>query len=1260
MLVRRDFGCGNPSGRLDEKTTFCGTKKLCTDNDDKLSAPIRVSVEYAARFLSHQPILENFVHHNPLKTLEDHSFRDALAEMQELEAYMAPGERVLHLTGVDPRLREQDALVDLCAVFLDRGASKWSPAFRERGFLYFFASLEGLGKATWRGHARQTATEILRQLGVSPSCDPVVAKKLSESIIQDNLESMGIPPDDWNRCLLAKLLLTKGWAGMFKRMEDHVSEAPVNARVSLTEYCAVQTILSRAAVETVAREAGWKRSNQTLASWLARAPTVRPIKPFQNVRDISVIAYADQSIHRTQELEASFEVGLLTAIGSEASPWVPAKSRPDLQFIACIDDRMCSIRRHLEEVDPDTKVETFGVAGFFGLPVTYKALDSHTTFGQAPDGAKTKGHVREVEDPKFPGQVKKYLSSRRIYGHLNALWERLSFSPLGSLLLSTLGPLTLGRLWLIGYSPLSLDYLRCKTIDRISPRPRTDLETQMPPDLAASQLASIFKSTGMLANLSPFIVVMGHGAASVNNPFSSAYNCGACAGNRGGVNARLFSLFANSSQVRKFLKDAHGIIIPDDTVFIGAEHNTTNDSVEFFDEEDVPSSHVTNLEQAKRLTNQALAKNALERCHRFFLADGVRTPGEALRHVRQRSVDLAEVRPELNHATNAAVVVGRRSLTRGRFLDRRAFLPSYDPFSDDDNGTQLEFVLVPALTVCSGISLEYFFSTIANDRYGAGTKAPLNVVANVGVQQGTYGDLRSGLPSQMVEMHPPVRPLFVIDSGPSRIQAVLDRRPALEEMIRNNWVHLIARDPDSGEYYRSVSGKFKKIASESVVQPGRQLSKERAWSDFEPHHEHGIAVKNAEDIVYGLATIGMLSAFAGPIWLLHGQPMMNPYGDAIAACATSLSLPVLAFSRRYLHGEFMFSRFSILSAGLVLGFNMVATAPNLENLIAGWGLFGFTSTFLIASYNDRPSVRNNATFAFAAYRVSDFALITALAFAGPHAVVEGYANPELVAGSLLLAALFKSSQFPLTALFARSMEGPTPTSALGYAGLSAHAGVVLLSSTLDLWFPYDWARAALAAVGGYTAMYGSLVSKIHADRKGALAYATSSTLGLIYTAMAAGHVELALALSMGHASFRTAQVLTAPDAIDNSKRLAGALGGPPFPRVVPDVLYRTSWALHRIDTDFHLVNLLHRLYSPLHVQLNLTPAQQWAAKAAGVIIAGVPFTPVAIGLDEILVHTLPTNPALAAGVMLSHYCLSVATMRFLFVSGLNSKRYRKM
>ena len=73
--------------------------------------------------------------------------------------------------------------------------------------------------------------------------------------------------------------------------------------------------------------------------------------------------------------------------------------------------------------------------------------------------------------------------------------------------------------------------------------------------------------------------------------------------------------------------------------------------------------------------------------------------------------------------------------------------------------------------------------------------------------------------------------------------------------------------------------------------------------------------------------------------------------------------------------------------------------------------------------------------------------------------------------------MFNSSQIPLTALFARSMEGPTPISALGYAGLSAHVGVVLLASTADLWLQFDEARMGLATIGASTAIYSGIVSR---------------------------------------------------------------------------------------------------------------------------------------------------------------------------------------
>jgi NADH:ubiquinone oxidoreductase subunit 5 (subunit L)/multisubunit Na+/H+ antiporter MnhA subunit len=126
-----------------------------------------------------------------------------------------------------------------------------------------------------------------------------------------------------------------------------------------------------------------------------------------------------------------------------------------------------------------------------------------------------------------------------------------------------------------------------------------------------------------------------------------------------------------------------------------------------------------------------------------------------------------------------------------------------------------------------------------------------------------------------------------------------------------------------------------------------------------------------------------------------------------------------------------------------------------------------SSTFLIGGFNDRPTARDNAAFAYSVYQISDAALLMAAAFS----TGVGADNPQaqgVAAFGLIVAASIKSSQFPLSGLFLRSMEGASPNSALGYAGISAHAGVVLLAGTMPMWFQFEWARALLAATGALT------------------------------------------------------------------------------------------------------------------------------------------------------------------------------------------------
>ena len=141
-------------------------------------------------------------------------------------------------------------------------------------------------------------------------------------------------------------------------------------------------------------------------------------------------------------------------------------------------------------------------------------------------------------------------------------------------------------------------------------------------------------------------------------------------------------------------------------------------------------------------------------------------------------------------------VIGRRTFSQGLFLDRRAFLISYDPTRDPD-GSVLESVLLANAPVGAGINLEYYFSTVDNEHYGAGSKVTHNLAGFFGVMDGAASDLRTGLPEQMIEIHEPIRLLVVVEAQTEVLSAIYGRQPALQELIGNGWLLLAAKAPDS-------------------------------------------------------------------------------------------------------------------------------------------------------------------------------------------------------------------------------------------------------------------------------------------------------------------------------------------------------------------------------------------------------------------------------------------------------------------------------
>jgi uncharacterized protein YbcC (UPF0753/DUF2309 family) len=851
------------------------------------------------------------------------------------------------LYGTEVGSELDELVIKSCLDFFDEGQSVWGMPGRDRGFF-----------AAWRDLARRNGRLYLRGLHINR----VLGNGDSpEDVIANVMQTLGVAEECWTAYFTSELARLHGWAG-FIRWRSSAKRYYWNERypADLVDLMAVRLTLALAllkgrgrsavataggvmqAIEQHTRETylryelhsgvmlpelaarveqilavgGREKIESLFLDYIRRKRAHEAGRLAVNLRDLAQKAsdlealsgLADDRLHSLLATLREFErrEGMIWLGAMEAHAMnrllegislepPPHDKRPFAQALFCIDPRSERIRRHLESVGD---YQTFGIAGFFGVPISFMELGKGSETPLCPVLLTPKNVVLEMAVPGLQEDIaavtalekvlhelkesvlspfvtveaigllfgfdmagktlvprqynrwRRHLHERKPRTHL--LIDKLSREQADSIvravqravirkvlkqefgleterindsMVRELREAAMGnqqgapesaKLLRLDDAAEEAFIIRLREVYRINP---TIVQLQMEQlarlgfslDEQVSFVGQALRSIGLTENFSRFILLVGHGSTSENNPYESALDCGACGGNHGLVSARVLAQMANKPEVRRKLR-SQGVEIADDAWFVPALHDTTTDKVQLFGLDRLPSSHVVYVE---RLRNGLAAASRLCSGERvpMLLGKSVRLePAEAFKYAQRNAMDWSQVRPEWGLAGNAYFVIGRRALTKSLSLEGRALLHSYD-YRLDPKRRLLGNILGGPLVVGQWINMEHYFSTVDNERFGSGSKVYHNVAGRFGVMTGNLSDLRTGLPAQTVlenglPYHEPLRLITLIEAPFEHARRAVEEVASVKCLVHNGWIRLLIIAPEQGTVYVYEDGQW--------------------------------------------------------------------------------------------------------------------------------------------------------------------------------------------------------------------------------------------------------------------------------------------------------------------------------------------------------------------------------------------------------------------------------------------------------------------
>ncbi|MFG0288031.1 MAG: YbcC family protein [Rhodopirellula sp. JB044] len=673
-----------------------------------------------------------------------------------------------------------------CAAHYDNGQATWSSPHRD---LPLFTA--------WQLEKRHDRSfEIL---GVSGFRDYVATLPHDgRSALCVLLQQLGLPRELWKDYLLCTALTMPGWSS-WTRYQQREAENAGRGNDDFVGLIAIRLAYEVALSNHLNFHVAWSSYAQVHVQ--NREKATHP-------SDHDLLRYA-----LLKASEIAFRNRLLSDLNGDVSAATPGhritshvedagsttSSRSLAQMVFCIDVRSERVRRHLEATSAE--IETFGFAGFFGVPMEFVKLGATQGSPNVPALITPAFKVHEQIDNGDAEVNAKAIEQRGRLRFMRKAWKEFQSSSVSTFAFVESTGLLYG--WKLLSRSLGWTKPTGKRFDgvglhdhaKMSPSLDSCVDHGFGITEQTNLAESILRGMGIVDDFGRLVVFCGHACEVENNPLQAGLDCGACGGHSGEPNARFAAKLLNHSQVRAALCE-RGIEIPTDTHFVAALHNTTTDEIKFLDDHLIPQSHLGDREQLDALAADASQRTRSERLRSL--------PGPNEDDLTRRSRDWSEVRPEWGLAGNAAFVAAPRSLTQSVSLDGRSFLHSYD-YRKDSGFAVLEQIMTAPMVVANWINMQYYASTVDPIHFGSGNKTVHNVVGQFGVFSGNGGDLLTGLPWQSVHdgqryQHHPLRLLAVLAAPRLAIESILEKHANVAHLVASGWLHLIA--VEDGEFYR--------------------------------------------------------------------------------------------------------------------------------------------------------------------------------------------------------------------------------------------------------------------------------------------------------------------------------------------------------------------------------------------------------------------------------------------------------------------------